>query len=43
MPSRWFLRNVPQMAVALGVRGRERRYLETLRSETSKPRHSDFP
>ena len=43
MPSRWFRRNVLQVALALGVRGRERRYLETLRSERSKPRHSNSP
>jgi hypothetical protein len=43
MPSRWFRRNVLQVALALGVRGKGRRYRETLRSETSKPRHCSSP
>ena len=43
MPSRWFRRNVIQVVLALGVRGNERRSLETLRSETSEPRRSSSP
>jgi hypothetical protein len=43
MPSRWARRNVVQEAFALGVRAKECRYRETLRSETSKPRHSNSP
>ena len=43
MPSRWFRRNVIQVVLALGVRGDERRSLETLRSETSEPRRSSSP
>jgi hypothetical protein len=43
MPPRWFRRKVVQVGLALGVRGRERRYRMTLRSETSKPRHSNSP
>ena len=43
IPFRWFRRKVVQVWPVLGARGRERRWRETLRSDSLKPRRRSSP